>query len=66
MAAAEGRSPDEVPDEYRWETSLSHMTRAATEARARAIDEWVTSHVRPEHRYRPLQGEAYNEGSFTE
>ena len=25
-----------VPDEYRWETSLSHMTRVATEARSRS------------------------------
>lgn len=39
-AATEGGSPadaatDAVPDDYRWETSLSHMTRVATEARTR-------------------------------
>ena len=36
QAAPEGGDPDgAVPDQYRWETSLSHMTRVATEARSR-------------------------------
>ena len=36
--AAEGSSPDSaVPDAVRWETSLSHMARAATEARTRKV-----------------------------
>ena len=35
-AAAESKSPDgAVPDDYRWETSLSHIARVATEARSR-------------------------------
>ena len=35
-AAAESSSPDDaVRDDYRWETSLSHMARVATEARSR-------------------------------
>lgn len=35
-AAADGEEPDSaVPDSCRWETSLSHMTRVATEARPR-------------------------------
>ena len=35
-AATDGSSDDAavVPDEYRWDTSLSHMTRVATEARS--------------------------------
>ena len=53
-AAAEGRSPDgKSPDTYRWETSLSHMAKAAAEARARSTNEWISSHVRAERRYRP-------------
>lgn len=36
-AAAEGGSPtDAVADGYRWEASLSHMTRVTTETKARA------------------------------
>ena len=36
-AAAEGGEPDAAtPDEYRWETILSHMTKVAAEARFRA------------------------------
>ena len=41
-AAADGSYPDDaVLDEYRWETSLSHMTRVATEARSRSAAEWM-------------------------
>ena len=48
-ATAEGGSPeDTVSDEYRWETSLSHMTRVATEARSRATAQWIADHVEPE------------------
>ena len=56
-AAAEGAdSGDAVPDEYRWETSLWHMTRVSTEARTRPTQEWIRSHVWPERRYQPPQG----------
>ena len=41
-AVAEGSRPDcAVPDEYRWETSLSHMARVATEARSRPAASWM-------------------------
>ena len=41
-AAAEGSCPDDaVPDEYRWETSLSYVTRVAAEACGRAAAEWM-------------------------
>ena len=41
-AAAKGSCPDDaVPDEYRWETSLSHMTRVAAEACTRSAAEWM-------------------------
>ena len=46
---------DGVPDELRWEASLSHMTRTATEARSRATAEWIASRVGT-RRYRPLPG----------
>lgn len=42
------RPCNRVPDEYRWETSLWHMTTAATEARSRATTEWISSHARAE------------------
>ena len=50
--AAEGRI-HEVLDEYRWEASLSHLSRVVTENYPRATAQWVASHVRPERRYRP-------------
>ena len=47
-AAAEGGEPDSaVPDEYRWEASLSHMTRVSTEARSRSAAQWIRDHVGP-------------------
>lgn len=51
MSAPKGEAPDRVPDEYRWETSLSHMTRVTAEARTRATSEWIVSHMRAERRY---------------
>ena len=45
-AAAEGGQPDsDVPDEHRWETSLSHMTRVATEARSRTAAQWIADRL---------------------
>ena len=44
-------------NELRWETSLSHMTRAATEARTRATAEWVEERIGdPRKRNRPPRG----------
>ena len=48
-----GPSCDDIPDEYRWETSLPHITRTATEAQSRATAEWVSGYIEPERRYRP-------------
>ena len=42
-AAAEGNHALAVPDEFRWETSLSHMARVATENRSRTTTEWISS-----------------------
>ena len=59
-AVAEGRQlePDsDVPDEYRWETSLSHMTRVATEARSRTATQWIADRPgNPQRKYRPPPG----------
>ena len=56
-AAASQTAPcsNSVSDELRWEASLSHMTRSATEARSRAFAERITSHVGA-RRYRPPPG----------
>lgn len=41
-AMADGSYPnDSVSDEYRWETSLSHMTRVAVKARSRSAARWT-------------------------
>lgn len=46
-AAANGDEPDNaVPGAYRWESSLSHMTGLATEARAWATAEWIAERTR--------------------
>lgn len=42
-----------VPDELRWEASLSHLSQVATETRSGATSRWISEHVRPERRYRP-------------
>ena len=56
-AAAEGNHPDDVPDELRWETSLSHMARVATESRSRTTTEWVSSRTgNPRRKYRAPRG----------
>lgn len=34
---------------YSWEASLSHLSRVATEARARAYGQWISDHVRPDN-----------------
>ena len=45
-----------VPGELRWEASLSHLSRVATENRSRATAQWISEHVRPERRYWPPVG----------
>ena len=49
-------SDEEVPYALLKETSLSHMSRSATEVKPRASAEWIASNVRPERRYRPPPG----------
>ena len=62
-AAAEGTEPDSaVPDEYWWETSLSHMTRVATEARSRSAAQWIPDHVGPQRKYSPPPREGRQAG----
>ena len=56
-SVATGEEPGEaIPEGYAGETSLSHMTTVATEARSKETAEWIRTHVRPERRYRPLTG----------
>ena len=46
-----------VPDDYRWETSPSHMTRVATEARAQSTAQWIAERDGdPRRKYRPPRG----------
>ena len=48
-SAATGKDPVEgIAEGYASETSLSHMTRVAIEARSRETTEWISAHVRPE------------------
>ena len=47
-AAARRTQEEEVPDEYRWETSLSQMTKVSAKARSRTRTEWVADHIRRE------------------
>ena len=53
--AAKGRAV-EVPDEIRWEVSLSYLSRRAAERESRDAAQWVSTHVSPERRYRPQGG----------
>ena len=57
-AAAEGKRPDStVPDELRWETSLSHMTRVATVAQSGRTKQWISERLGdPRRKYRPPPG----------
>ena len=53
-ALATGGAPvDDIPEGYQKETSLSNITRVATEARSRETAEWISEHVRVGRRYRP-------------
>ena len=57
--AAEG-SPrcqlEEVSDAVHWQTILPHLSRRSSERRTRETGQWAAAHVRPEQRYRPLDG----------
>ena len=48
---AAGGQSEEVPDRIRWQTSLPHPARRATERRTTATAQWISDHVRPERRY---------------
>ena len=45
-----------VPDQKRWEASLSHLSRVITESHSKATSQWISDHVRPEGHYRPPAG----------
>ena len=47
---------EEIPERYGDETSLSDMTRVATEARSREMAMWISAHERAMRRYRPPSG----------
>ena len=53
---AAGSRVFDVQDEVRWQASLPHLSRRATESRARATSQWIRDHVRPERRYHPPGG----------
>ena len=56
-AAVTGTAPsEETPEGYNDETSLSHMTRAAIEAKSRGTAEWISGHVGAGRRYRSPSG----------
>ena len=56
--AAGGQIRD-VSDDYRWEASLSHLSLAASENRARATARWISTHVKPERRYSSSPGTGF-------
>ena len=53
---AAGGQTDGVVDRVRWQTSLPHLVRRATERRSAAAAQWASDHVRPERRYLPPEG----------
>ena len=56
---AEGSLSYNVSDEVRWQASLPHLSRRASEGRARQTPEWAASHVGPERRCRPLAAQGF-------
>ena len=54
-AAAE-RASDSVGRQLLCQTSLSHLARAATEARTQGIKDWISSHAGGSRRYWPPKG----------
>lgn len=55
---AKGTRNSNVPNERRWETTLSHMSRAATETKAKTTEEWISAYVKVGRGYRPPSGKA--------
>ena len=53
---AVGEEGDLAGPAYLQEASLSHLTRVPTEARSTSTGEWIRSHVKRRHRYRPPPG----------
>ncbi len=53
--AAENRT-HAVPDEIRWQASLPHLARQATEDKVKATSQWISDHVHPECQYHPPSG----------
>ena len=50
------RDFSEVPDQVKWQVSLSPPHQRVTEQCSKGTAQWVASHVRPERRYRPPGG----------
>ena len=48
-----------VPDQVRWQASLPHLSRRATERRSADTSRWIAEHVRPERRYAPRGGPGF-------
>ena len=55
-----------VPDQVRWQASLPHLARRATERRSEATSQWVRDHVRPERRYPPPWRPRFPKGGAAE
>ena len=55
-SSAKGTRNSNVPNEHRWETSLSHMSRVATETKAKTTEESISAHARVGRGYRPPRG----------
>ena len=53
---ATGGQTRDVPDQIRWQASLPHLSRRATERRSETTAQWIRDHVRPERRYVPPGG----------
>ena len=48
-----------VPDQVRWQASLPHLSRRATERRSEDTSRWIREHVGPERRYVPPGGPGF-------
>ena len=56
--ATAGQTHD-VPDQVRWQASLPHLARRATERRSGATALWIRDQVRPERCYVPPRGPGF-------
>ena len=48
-----------VPDQFRWQASLPHLSRRATERQSEDTSRWIRDHVRPERHYVPPGGPGF-------